>query len=93
MKSLVIYHKLISITNTLYTIFRFLQHTFFLIFFGFGFYEEKKLKNPKKSGPEEAKNFIVEEKKSGRKESEKGLDYFLKLKSNRNRVPRVKLDF
>ena len=50
-----------------------LQHTFFWIFFGFGFYEEKKLKNPKKSGPEEAKNFSrggekVEEK-SPRKDS------------------------
>ena len=37
-----------------------LQHTFFWIFFGFGFYEEKKekIEKSKKSGPEEAKNYI-----------------------------------
>ena len=46
-----------------------LQHTFFWISFGFGFYEEKKkkLKNPKKSGPEEAKKFIVEGGKKWKK--------------------------
>ena len=45
-----------------------LQHTFFWIFFGFGFLRRKQnLKNPKKSGPEEAKNFIVEGGKKWKK--------------------------